>query len=74
MVSVYALYTGLSMKRFNAIIFDMDGVIVDSEPRHERAFREVFQEMGHGETHGIDFSAILWTFRSRAVARFYREA
>lgn len=43
------------MKRFNAIIFDMDGVIVDSEPRHERAFREVFQEMGHGETHGIDF-------------------
>ena len=33
----------------------MDGVIVDSEPRHERAFREVFQELGYGETHGIDF-------------------
>ena len=33
----------------------MDGVIVDSEPRHERAFREVFQEMGYGFTHGIDF-------------------
>lgn len=43
------------MKRFSAIIFDMDGVIVDSEPRHERAFREVFQEMGYGETHGIEF-------------------
>ncbi|HVK57983.1 MAG TPA: HAD family phosphatase [Candidatus Kapabacteria bacterium] len=43
------------MKRFRAIIFDMDGVIVDSEPRHERAFREVFEEMGYGETHGIDF-------------------
>jgi HAD superfamily hydrolase (TIGR01509 family) len=28
---------------------------VDSEPRHERAFREVFEEMGYGETHGIDF-------------------
>ena len=43
------------MKRFRAIIFDMDGVIVDSEPRHERAFREVFTEMGYGETHGIHF-------------------
>jgi HAD superfamily hydrolase (TIGR01509 family) len=38
-----------------AIIFDMDGVIIDSEPRHERAFREVFAEMGYGETHGMDF-------------------
>lgn len=38
-----------------ALIFDMDGVIVDSEPRHERAFREVFHEMGYGETHGVDF-------------------
>jgi len=33
----------------------MDGVIVDSEPLHERAFLEVFQEMGYGETHGIHF-------------------
>jgi HAD superfamily hydrolase (TIGR01509 family) len=33
----------------------MDGVIVDSEPRHERAFLDVFREMGYGETHGIDF-------------------
>jgi HAD superfamily hydrolase (TIGR01509 family) len=41
--------------QFAAIIFDMDGVIVDSEPRHERAFREVFKEMGYGETHGMDF-------------------
>ena len=41
---------------FEAVIFDMDGVIVDSEPRHERAFREVFAEMGHGENHGIEFS------------------
>jgi HAD superfamily hydrolase (TIGR01549 family) len=44
------------MQRFEAIIFDMDGVIVDSEPRHERAFREVFQEIGYGETHGIEFA------------------
>jgi len=31
-----------------AVIFDMDGVIVDSEPRHERAFLEVLQEIGCG--------------------------
>ena len=44
------------MKRFEAIIFDMDGVIVDSEPLHERAFREVFAEMGYGDTHGMNFA------------------
>jgi HAD superfamily hydrolase (TIGR01509 family) len=42
---------------FQAFIFDMDGVIVDSEPLHERAFREVLEEIGHGRTHGIDFPA-----------------
>ncbi len=45
------------MKQFEAIIFDMDGVIVDSEPLHKLAFEEVFHEMGYGETHGIDFPA-----------------
>jgi len=45
------------MKNFTAIIFDMDGVIVDSEPLHERAFREVFEEIGFGKNHGIDFPA-----------------
>jgi HAD superfamily hydrolase (TIGR01509 family) len=39
-----------------AIIFDMDGVIIDSEPLHEQAFRDVFDEMGYGRTHGIHFS------------------
>lgn len=43
------------MKRYDAIIFDLDGVIVDSEPRHERAFREIFHELGYGENHGIHF-------------------
>lgn len=47
------------MKRFDAIIFDMDGVIVDSEPWHERAFREIFHELGYGENHGIDFQAYI---------------
>jgi HAD superfamily hydrolase (TIGR01509 family) len=45
------------MKSVQAVIFDMDGVIVDSEPLHERAFRDVFKEMGVGDRHGMDFSA-----------------
>lgn len=44
---------------FSAIIFDMDGVIVDSEPRHIRAFMDVFREMGYEHNHGIDFEAYL---------------
>ena len=43
--------------KFQAIIFDMDGVIVDSEPLHERAFREVLGEIGYAGNHGIDFPA-----------------
>jgi len=39
-----------------AIIFDMDGVLLDSEPRHERAFLEVVRELGYGETHGLRFA------------------
>jgi HAD superfamily hydrolase (TIGR01509 family) len=45
------------VRKFQGIIFDLDGVIVDSEPCHERAFREVFVEMGYEQTHGIDFTA-----------------
>lgn len=44
------------MNHFQAVIFDMDGVIVDSEPAHERAFREIFHEIGYGETHGMEFA------------------
>ena len=47
------------MRAIEAIIFDMDGVIVDSEPWHEHAFREIFHELGYGETHGIDFQAYI---------------
>jgi HAD superfamily hydrolase (TIGR01509 family) len=40
-----------------AVIFDMDGVIVDSEPRHERAFLEVVESIGYGEgRHGLRFA------------------
>ncbi|MBT5709160.1 HAD family phosphatase [bacterium] len=49
----------MSPDSFKAILFDMDGVIVDSEPRHQRAFKEVFNEIGYGETHGMAFDAYL---------------
>lgn len=38
-----------------AVIFDMDGVIVDSEPRHERAFVEVVRELGYDNL-GLKFA------------------
>jgi HAD superfamily hydrolase (TIGR01549 family) len=39
-----------------AVIFDMDGVIVDSEPRHERAFLEVVRELGYAGRLQMRFS------------------
>lgn len=39
-----------------AVIFDMDGVIVDSEPRHERAFLEVARELGYADNLGLKFA------------------
>ena len=44
------------MSDCKAVIFDMDGVIVDSEPRHERAFLEVLAEIGYGDRHGMRFA------------------
>jgi HAD superfamily hydrolase (TIGR01509 family) len=44
------------MNEFRAVIFDMDGVIVDSEPRHERAFLDVVTQLGYGANHGVEFS------------------
>lgn len=39
-----------------AVIFDMDGVLVDSEPRHEQAFLEVVSSIGYGDKHGLRFA------------------
>ncbi|HXP63573.1 MAG TPA: HAD family phosphatase [Dongiaceae bacterium] len=44
------------MKGLQAVIFDMDGVVVDSEPQHERAFLEVMRALGYADAHGLRFS------------------
>jgi HAD superfamily hydrolase (TIGR01509 family) len=44
------------MTASRAVIFDMDGVIVDSEPRHERAFLQVVRELGYAEEDGFEFA------------------
>jgi HAD superfamily hydrolase (TIGR01509 family) len=38
-----------------AVIFDMDGVIVDSEPRHETAFLQVVRDIGYGDRLNLQF-------------------
>lgn len=44
------------MHSFRAVIFDMDGVIVNSEPLHERAFDEVLRELGYPNLGGLNFA------------------
>ena len=41
-------------KHFAAIIFDMDGVLIDSEPLHIEAWETLFAELGHAQDHGIN--------------------
>src|SRR5947209_8013873 len=52
-MSVNAALTGLQ-----AVIFDMDGVLVDSEPVHNYAFQRVAEEVGHAD-HGLHFPSYL---------------
>jgi HAD superfamily hydrolase (TIGR01509 family) len=44
------------MNAIKAVIFDMDGVIVDSKSHHERAYLEVVQALGYGNSHGLLFA------------------
>ena len=60
------------MQPLQGIIFDMDGVLVDSEPRHKQAFLEVFAELGYAESHGIDFDHYLG-MTDRAVVEDFVE-
>jgi HAD superfamily hydrolase (TIGR01509 family) len=50
------MINGRSQTDFSAVIFDMDGVIVDSEPVHERAFHDVLRELGWADNHGMRFA------------------
>ena len=43
------------MRTTGAVIFDLDGVIVDSEPHHEQAFHDVMADLGYGDSHGMRF-------------------
>lgn len=51
----------------------MDGVIVDSEPIHERAFLELFAELGYAENHGIDFVAYYGRSDRALLVDFYAQ-
>lgn len=43
------------MKQFSAVIFDMDGVLIDSEPLHAQAWDKLFAELGLAGQHGMDY-------------------
>lgn len=43
------------MNPCGAVIFDMDGVIVDSEPLHKRAFDETIRDLGYEDLGGLRF-------------------
>ncbi len=42
--------------QLQAVIFDMDGVLVDSEPRHERAFLDVVHDIGYDDKLRLRFA------------------
>ena len=49
-----------ALPRFpKAILFDLDGVIVDSEPRHIDAFEQLFHELLDGRPHGLDLPSYI---------------
>ena len=42
----------LSLPRPEAVLFDFDGILVDTEPMHHRAFTEILDPLGMGFTWG----------------------
>jgi HAD superfamily hydrolase (TIGR01509 family) len=44
------------LRPFRAIVFDMDGVLVDSEPLHDQAWNNLFAELNLAHHHGIIFT------------------
>jgi len=61
----FSLELGFQLK---AVLFDMDGVIIDSEPLHKRAYTEMFEEIG------IEVSDEMYTkFTGRATLDICRQ-
>lgn len=42
-----------------AILFDLDGVLIDSEPRHAAAFESVFAELLPDRPHGLNLASYI---------------
>jgi HAD superfamily hydrolase (TIGR01509 family) len=63
------------MSTFTAIIFDMDGVLIDSEPLHRRAWEILFAELGLPHEHGMEFGNYVGVsdhvFLERLRAKFH---
>ncbi|MEI6084516.1 MAG: HAD family phosphatase [Verrucomicrobiota bacterium] len=47
------------MNQFAAVIFDLDGVLIDSEPLHAQAWEKLFTELGLVDAHGMDFRSYI---------------
>jgi beta-phosphoglucomutase family hydrolase len=46
----------LPMIHYQAVIFDMDGVLVHSEPLHRQAYEKLFAELGRADDHGVVYA------------------
>ena len=49
----------------NAVIFDMDGVIVDSEPLHHKAYQKMFLDFN------LDVNSSFIFFRSDIITDYF---
>ena len=45
--------------RPRAVLFDLDGVLIDSEPRHAAAFEAIFAELLNHQPHGLDLASYI---------------
>lgn len=66
--SIPFIFTPNSCKMIKAVLFDMDGVIIDSEPLHTKAYHAMFKEFG------IDVSTALYeSFTGKATLAICEE-